>query len=77
MSPKPRYPKRSIDLAQEGTAIVLLIIDENGLVSEAKLKRSSGHTLLDRAAIRTLLTWRFRGGPGTYEKEVIFELRSR
>lgn len=45
------YPTAAVSAGLEGEAILLLRIDANGRVVEAQLARSSGHVLLDEAAL--------------------------
>lgn len=46
------YPPAAIAQGLEGEAWVRLIFDEHGRVSTVSLVQSSGHALLDRAALR-------------------------
>ncbi len=48
------YPAEAITQGLEGEALVLLIIDENGKVSAARLEQGSGHRILDEAALRAV-----------------------
>ena len=48
------YPADAIARGLEGEALVLLIIDENGKVSAARLEQGSGHRILDEAALRAV-----------------------
>ena len=45
------YPRRARQLRQEGIAVVSLVIDPFGNIAGVRVKRSSGHTLLDEAAV--------------------------
>jgi len=45
------YPRRARQLRQEGTALLALVIDPSGAVTGVSVTRSSGHPLLDRAAL--------------------------
>lgn len=49
-----RYPKRAEEAGWAGTAEVRISILENGQALEPKLQRSSGHALLDEAAIEMI-----------------------
>jgi protein TonB len=57
---KPVYPRRAIDLGLEGEVLVRARIDEAGDPLEPAVWRSSGHPLLDRAAIEAVRRWRFK-----------------
>ena len=45
------YPPEAVAAGLEGEVIVLLMLDGAGRVRSAEIARSSGHTLLDRAAL--------------------------
>ncbi|HEX6812287.1 MAG TPA: energy transducer TonB [Planctomycetota bacterium] len=55
----PRYPEAARRNGYEGTVTVALDIDEQGRVTAVRVVRSSGHSVLDRAAVHSLGTWRF------------------
>jgi periplasmic protein TonB len=46
------YPAEAIALGLQGEALVLLVLDENGKVVAARIEESSGHPMLDEAALR-------------------------
>jgi periplasmic protein TonB len=50
----PVYPRAARRLRQEGTVRVEVVIDASGRVVSAKLASSSGHPLLDRAAMEAV-----------------------
>jgi len=55
------YPREAVEQGIEGEATVLLFLDEAGNAIAARLEASSGHPLLDEAALRAaLLPVRFR-----------------
>lgn len=65
--PRPAvYPPRSIELGQQGEVLVRVRLEPDGSAAEIKLWRSSGHGLLDRAALAAVHGWHFmpamRGG---------------
>jgi protein TonB len=67
MPPRPAvYPPRSIELSQQGEVIVRVRLEPDGSAAEIMLWRSSGHGLLDRAALAAVHGWHFlpatRGG---------------
>lgn len=51
---KQFYPAEAIRQGMEGDALILLIIDEQGRVVASRLEQSSGHPLLDEAALRAV-----------------------
>lgn len=61
---QPDYPTMSRRLGEEGQVILLLTVDENGRVLEAKVDKSSGFERLDEAAVAEA-TRRWRLIPGT------------
>ena len=58
--PKPPvYPQRSIELNQQGEALVRVRLDPDGSAAEILLWRGSGFALLDRAALTAVRGWQF------------------
>jgi len=63
-TPRPDYPERARELGQEGTVILLVLVDKDGSVAEAEVDKSSGYSLLDGSALATVKRkWQFK--PGT------------
>jgi TonB family protein len=58
-SPKPHYPLASRQLREQGLVIVKLCVNEQGVVGEAGISKSSGFQNLDHSALKTLVQWRF------------------
>jgi protein TonB len=56
-NPPPRYPSEGIRRRLEGTVTLELRISSAGRVSEVKVLRSSGHTVLDEAAVKAVRQW--------------------
>ena len=50
------YPPEAIERGLQGEALVLLFLDESGNAIAARLEASSGHALLDDAAVRAART---------------------
>lgn len=48
------YPPEAITRGLEGDVQVLLVLDESGKVVAARVEQSSGHALLDEAALRAV-----------------------
>ncbi len=46
------YPEEAIRQGLQGEAVVLLILDDSGNAVAARLEQSSGHRILDDAALR-------------------------
>lgn len=55
----PVYPQRSIELNQQGEALVRVRLDPDGSAAEILLWRGSGFALLDRAALTAVRGWQF------------------
>jgi len=79
---QPRYPDRARRAGQEGTVLVAVEVLENGRCGGVRLHESSGHRLLDDAALRAATRCRFR--PATHRGSArqstiilpfVFELR--
>ena len=58
-SPKPHYPLASRRLREQGLVVVKLCVNEQGIVGEAGLSKSSGFQNLDQSALKALSQWRF------------------
>ena len=56
----PPYPLEAIAQRIEGTVLLKLFIDERGNVVDVEVIRSSGHEVLDRAAVQAVRSWRGR-----------------
>ena len=55
----PEYPPRAKRLEQEGKVLVRLRVLSSGAVTDAQVRSSSGHVLLDEAALNYLRSARF------------------
>jgi protein TonB len=69
------YPREAIEQGIEGEATVLLFLDESGNAIAARLEASSGHALLDDAAVRAART--LRALPGNAPREALLPVRFR
>jgi protein TonB len=84
-APRPRYPLQAKKRGLEGDVLLLVTIGSNGRPEDVSLYASSGHTVLDRAALETVQRcWRFRplmvGGMPTRSRALVpirFELFDR
>jgi protein TonB len=54
----PRYPLIARRKGWEGTVVIELRISDSGQVQEARIERSSGHAILDDAALGAVRNWR-------------------
>ena len=55
----PSYPRRALDLGQQGTVTLHAEVLPNGAPRELKIVKSSGHRLLDMAAMAAVKKWKF------------------
>ena len=60
LSPTPRYPRRAQKRGLEGKVLVSILIGVNGLPYDAKILKTSGHPILDDAALKAALEWKFQ-----------------
>jgi len=57
--PKPKYPTIARRRGQEGIVILEISVSNSGNVNRASVVESSGSSALDRAALKTIKTWKF------------------
>lgn len=69
------YPAEAIARGLEGEALVLLIIDESGQVVATRLEQSSGHALLDEAALRAARS--LKALPADAPRQTVLPVRFR
>ena len=69
------YPPEAIARGLEGDVQVLLVLDESGKVVAARVEQSSGHTLLDEAALRAVRS--LSSVPADSPRDTILWLRFR
>ena len=75
MSRELLYPAEAIERGLQGEALVLLFLDASGNAIAARLESSSGHALLDEAAVRAART--LRSLPGSEPREALLPVRFR
>ena len=61
-APSPSYPALARRMGWTGTVRCRLLVAPDGRVVDVRIDASSGHDVLDQAAVRALLRWRFRPG---------------
>ncbi len=78
----PSYPRMARRRNLEGVVLIEVLVDEAGNSQEIKIIESSGHEILDKAALRAVKKWEFkpmvRDGIATLSKvrvPVAFNLR--
>ncbi len=74
-NPPPDYPWLARRRGWQGVVAIFVHVDSGGGVTAAAVARSSGHDVLDQAALEAVRGWRFRGGVGETTVEVEFRLR--
>jgi TonB family protein len=62
VNPKPPYPRLAIRRGYEGTVTLLIEVLADGSVREVEILSSSGYSILDRSALKTVRKWRFIPG---------------
>lgn len=58
-NPKPAYPSLSRRMGEQGNVLLFVHVSEKGQAEIVKLKKSSGFSRLDEAAIKAVSGWRF------------------
>lgn len=58
-TPKPDYPPAARRRGLEGTVLIRVLINPDGIPGEARLVGPSGTDALDQAALAAVLRWRF------------------
>lgn len=71
----PRYPVESRRKREQGTVLLLVLLDANGSVANISISKSSGYDRLDQAALTAVRRWRWsptiRGGNPVMVKGII------
>lgn len=55
----PDYPARAVELDLTGTVVIRALLDPEGDPRDARVHRSSGHPMLDAAAVAAVRRWAF------------------
>ncbi|MDO9515572.1 MAG: energy transducer TonB [Syntrophales bacterium] len=58
-NPPPKYPEIARRRGYEGEVLLSVMVSVDGTVAALKVKESSGHPILDRAAMKTVAAWEF------------------
>jgi protein TonB len=69
------YPPEAIERGLQGEALVLIFLDETGNAIAARIETSSGHALLDEAALRAARL--LRALPASAPREALLPVRFR
>lgn len=62
LNPTPPYPKSARRRGYEGTVLLRVLVLENGKVGEIEVKSPSGHSVLDKSALKAVSDWTFIPG---------------
>ena len=76
--PQPAYPRIALEQAQQGTVVLLLTVDESGIISSIEVKESSGYPVMDRSALEFVKRhWIIPPGKGnrTFEAPITYKLQ--
>nr|BDT29393.1 energy transducer TonB [Bacteriovorax sp. HI3] len=74
---EPDYPRLAVKRSLEGQVKLRVNVSSEGLPENTAILESSGHDILDRAALEATKKWRFqkKGYPYAVEKNIVFKLR--
>jgi len=58
-NPAPVYPHLARERGWQGLVILKVLVSTDGVPSEVRVEESSGHGVLDKAALRAVRNWKF------------------
>lgn len=61
-NPAPTYPALSRRLGEQGKVVIRVLIDKHGKPQQGDIRQSSGHSRLDQAALRAVMSWLYVPG---------------
>lgn len=61
-NPPPRYPRIARRRGYEGTVVLEVLVNTEGKVADYRIIRSCGHSVLDKAAVKSIRNWLFEPG---------------
>jgi protein TonB len=76
--PAPDYPSLALRSRYQGTVTLEILVDEGGKITSVNVRKSSGFTMLDEAALKKVKEhWRFQptGAPRDLLWDCIFQLQ--
>ena len=56
----PSYPRQAVRMGWQGVVVCRISVERDGSVSAVRVEESSGHRVLDDAALEAVRGWRFR-----------------
>ena len=59
VNPPPRYPAMARKRGYTGTVVLEVLVSRNGNVADLRVLSSSGHSILDTAALSSVKNWLF------------------
>jgi protein TonB len=62
VNPPPEYPAMARRRGYSGQVVLEVLVGQNGSVVDLRVVTSSGHDMLDRAAVKAVKTWVFEPG---------------
>ncbi len=68
-NPNPVYPPEAVEQRLEGRVVLSVTITASGEVSKVRVAESSGHEMLDQAALDAVFQWRF--SPATQDGKAV------
>jgi protein TonB len=71
-NPRPVYPPMSKRLNEQGTVLVRVLIGVDGTAQQAEIQQSSSFDRLDKAAMATVLQWRYVPGKRAGKPEAMW-----
>ena len=78
--PQPQYPLMAEQLGQQGSVVLLLTVDDAGVVASVEVKQTSGFSILDRYSVEFVKRhWTVEpGAPGRlFQATINFQLVTR
>ena len=70
-NPVPAYPEEALENKWEGRVEVYYYVNPAGFVEKIHLKNSSGHSVLDNSALRTLARYRYYPGQEGWVRHLV------
>lgn len=62
MNPPPLYPRLARRMGRQGLVLLEVFVSASGTAEEVKVANTSGHEILDEAALKAVRGWRFAPG---------------
>lgn len=78
LNPRPEYPALATRRRWQGEVLLRALVDAQGDVTRVEVESSSGHDILDQAALKTVRRWKFhpaRDGEQNVSGEVCLPIR--